>query len=164
MSWSIISWCRHVVKAFSMAMKQPWTKCNVSQPLWWSTVVKNRPSEVKLFRRNEKYFGLLMSKGDPFLGCLQFLYSPVLEICDKACNSSSKCGINFAIESTNVDKNEFKVSDFWLAFLQSKYDSHSRHKSSYVSRWAREEGMPCRTSCSSLGSQHSLAVSGQHCA
>ena len=58
MSWSIISWCRHVVKAFSMAMKQPWTKCNVSQLLWWSTVVKNRPSEVKLFRRNEKYFVL----------------------------------------------------------------------------------------------------------
>ena len=68
------------------------------------------------------------------VGCLQFLYSPVLGICDKACNSSSKYGISFANESTNEDKNEFKVSDFWLAFLNSMYDSRSRHKSSYVSR------------------------------
>ena len=86
----------------------------------------------------------------------------MLGICDKACNSSSKYGIRSAIESTNEDKNEFKVSDFWLAFLQSVYDSCSRRKGSFVQvsrRRRRDSGMPAS---SSAGEE--LASSSQHCA
>ena len=95
----------------------------------------------------------------------------MLGICDKACNSSSKYGIRFEIESTNEDKNDFKVSDFWLAFLQSMSDSRSRHKSSNVSRASKGGGHampyfkqpPLRQGTErSIGDR--LAVSSQHCA
>ena len=62
----------------------------------------------------------------------------MLGICDRVCNSSSKYDIRFTNKLTNEDKNDFKICDFWLAFLKSVYDSRCRHKSSYVYRFVGE--------------------------